>query len=112
MNYCKLGVGPASFNLRDIQESVTMNATNQTKRLPHKFISKSGKFNRERRYLGQPASTFENPAPGVYHEIAASQASHSTVTPGKSGARFSRQERKTDFIKRASGLEEFTIKGL
>ena len=105
-------MGPAQFNLRNTHELVTNNATNQTKRLPHKFISKSGKFNRERRYPGQPLSTFENPAPGVYHEIAASQASHSSCTPGKQGARFSRQERKTDFIKRASGLEEFTIKGL
>ena len=49
MNYCKLGGGPAAINLRDMMDlpiSTTMGAKST------KFISKSGKFNREPRYVG------------------------------------------------------------
>lgn len=69
MNYCKLGPGPAAVNLREGQITEQHHQqTQQGNRLPRKFFTKSGKFGRERRYIGQPSINYENPAPGEYHE--------------------------------------------
>ena len=84
MNYCKLGPGPASVNLRDVYGSTKTTTLGENK-IPHKYISKSGKFNCEKRYIGQPSVNYANPGVATYNEEQALTANHTSAQTGKNG---------------------------
>ena len=57
---------------------------------------------RQPRYVGMPHPNYQNPAPGTYENLSRI----------RKGQRFSKLRRDVEIMKRNSGFEEFTLKGI
>lgn len=101
MNYIKEGPGPQTRNMRESNDPLCSFK-------PKKITSRKSGFALDKRYLGQENSNYANPAPNAYSQDS-SLVNQNLKT---SNVVFNKEPNNIDFQRYASGMEEFTIKGL
>ena len=101
MNYIKEGPGPQTRNIRDGKDPLTSFK-------PKKISSTKTGMALDKRYIGLPHSNFENPGPNAYSQSSTQVEKNLR----KSNLVFNKVPNNIDFARYASGMEEFTIKGL